>query len=377
MEHNKSPSSSPEWLTPNQNFDFDFCFSTLSIHQERLKSIVESKPEWFYAILWQLTSNMMTNNNSNNCRVLACSEGYIKTSITDNNTNNGAFGEWFYNSSFTKLLDIDDNNKAIGQAMNSGRVYVWLMSTTDGNINYIGCERANDAMLHQVRTIVFIPIISGEIIEIGSLEYICEDSSVIEFIHSIFSINSNTSNSNSNISTTYPKKNERKNTNHERTSHVKAERERRDKLNQKFYALRAVVPYVSKMDKASLLSDAVSYINELKSQISSLEEKVRVINEQAQVVSTSCDDWPIQMEVEVESVGQEMIIKVKTLGLDYPESRLMNVLKDLCLVVCNATVSNLNQMVFQNVVVTMPAYFDEFISIQGGLVNIIRQRMQS
>uniref|UniRef100_A0A0V0GU39 Transcription factor n=1 Tax=Solanum chacoense TaxID=4108 RepID=A0A0V0GU39_SOLCH len=49
--------------------------------------------------------------------------------------------------------------------------------------------------------------------------------------------------------------------------HVEAERKRREKLNHRFYALRSVVPYVSKMDKASLLGDAVTYINELKAKI--------------------------------------------------------------------------------------------------------------
>ncbi|KAL2509170.1 transcription factor MYC4-like [Forsythia ovata] len=45
-------------------------------------------------------------------------------------------------------------------------------------------------------------------------------------------------------------------------NHVEAERQRREKLNSRFYALRSVVPNVSRMDKASLLSDDVSYIKE-------------------------------------------------------------------------------------------------------------------
>ncbi|XP_019257209.1 PREDICTED: transcription factor ABA-INDUCIBLE bHLH-TYPE-like [Nicotiana attenuata] len=70
-----------------------------------------------------------------------------------------------------------------------------------------------------------------------------------------------------------PKKRGRKPANgrEEPLNHVEAERQRREKLNQRFYALRAVVPNVSKMDKASLLGDAISYINELKLKLQNIK----------------------------------------------------------------------------------------------------------
>ncbi|MCO5555180.1 hypothetical protein L7F22_008723 [Adiantum nelumboides] len=54
-------------------------------------------------------------------------------------------------------------------------------------------------------------------------------------------------------------------------NHVEAERMRRERLNQRYYGLRAVVPNVSKMDKASLLADAVTYIEDLKTKVRDLE----------------------------------------------------------------------------------------------------------
>ncbi|XLR42440.1 hypothetical protein S83_027100 [Arachis hypogaea] len=70
-----------------------------------------------------------------------------------------------------------------------------------------------------------------------------------------------------------PKKRGRKPANgrEEPLNHVEAERQRREKLNQRFYALRAVVPNISKMDKASLLGDAIVHINELQAKLKALE----------------------------------------------------------------------------------------------------------
>lgn len=59
-------------------------------------------------------------------------------------------------------------------------------------------------------------------------------------------------------------------------NHVEAERQRREKLNQRFYALRAVVPNISKMDKASLLGDAITYITDLQTKVRVMETEKRM-----------------------------------------------------------------------------------------------------
>ncbi|KAH7439663.1 hypothetical protein KP509_04G071400 [Ceratopteris richardii] len=52
------------------------------------------------------------------------------------------------------------------------------------------------------------------------------------------------------------------------------ERRRRRTLNEKLYSLRALVPNISKMDKASIVSDAIKYIRDLQGQVESMGAEV-------------------------------------------------------------------------------------------------------
>nr|WAK86114.1 transcription factor bHLH68 [Nothapodytes nimmoniana] len=56
--------------------------------------------------------------------------------------------------------------------------------------------------------------------------------------------------------------------------HIIAERKRREQLSQQFLALSAIVPGLKKMDKTSVLGDAIKYLKELQERVKKLEEQV-------------------------------------------------------------------------------------------------------
>ncbi|KAF8011143.1 hypothetical protein BT93_J1687 [Corymbia citriodora subsp. variegata] len=56
--------------------------------------------------------------------------------------------------------------------------------------------------------------------------------------------------------------------------HLLAERKRRERLSERFIALSAIIPNLKKMDRASILEDAIKYLKELQQSVKKLEEEV-------------------------------------------------------------------------------------------------------
>ncbi|QCD88123.1 transcription factor MYC2 [Vigna unguiculata] len=63
----------------------------------------------------------------------------------------------------------------------------------------------------------------------------------------------------------------------DRSKTLISERRRRDRMKEKLYALRSLVPFITKMDKASIIGDAVSYMHELQAQANMLKSEVEAL----------------------------------------------------------------------------------------------------
>ncbi|KAL5205824.1 hypothetical protein ABZP36_034033 [Zizania latifolia] len=161
-------------------------------------------------------------------------------------------------------------------------------------------------------------------------------------------------------------------------SHVEAERQRREKLNRRFCDLRAAVPTVSRMDKASLLADAAAYIAELRARVARLEADARQACkarwEPSSGTAAANALAGLDEAVEVRMVGGDAAaVRVTTGGgARHAPARLMAALRSLELQVQHACVSRVHGVTVQDVVVDVPAALQDDAALRAALL----QRLQ-
>ncbi|KAG6730316.1 hypothetical protein I3842_01G074100 [Carya illinoinensis] len=139
-------------------------------------------------------------------------------------------------------------------------------------------------------------------------------------------------------------------------NHVEAERQRREKLNQRFYALRAVVPNISKMDKASLLGDAIAYINELQAKLKVMEaERERSGTSSRDTSSLEANpnaENPYRTpDIDIQAAHDEVIVRVSCPLDSHPTSRVIQALKEAQATVIESKIATANDTVFHTFVI--------------------------
>lgn len=421
--------------------------------QQMLQYVVKSQPEWWaYAIFWQ------TSTDDEGKNFLAWGDGYFQGDGVVNNNKGGSSSssslksqaqserkkvikgiqalmdgngdtdlvddgdvtdtEWFYVMSLGRSFSAGDGS-VTGKAFGSDD-FLWITGPAQFQLHY-RCERAKEAQIHGIQTLVCIPTSNG-VFELGSTQLIKQNLSLVQQVKSLFlccppiqfleksicfadiglvtglqqddNDDKLRENSKKQPQPVVAKKRGRKpkgreeDANMAALNHVEAERQRREKLNHRFYALRSVVPNVSRMDKASLLSDAVSYINQLKAKVDELElqlidhtKKPKNVTESSsadnQSTTTSSDDQVIKAnstaapEVEVKIIGTDAMIRVQSENVDYPSAKLMIALQNLQMQVHHASISSVNHLVLHDVVVRVPQGLSTEDELRTALLTIL------
>ncbi|XP_047323815.1 transcription factor MYC2-like isoform X2 [Impatiens glandulifera] len=353
--------------------------SSSSDLKQKLRYIVENQNEWWsYFIFWK------SSNDNSGRLILSWEDGHLQGTKKESNpypdTNSPANGyiitdmEWFFSVSVTTSYLAGEG--ILGKAFSSGSP-IWLAGTQQ--LNNFKCERVKEAQIHGIQTLVFIPMVAG-VLEMGSGNVIREK---LELVHQVKSVFGDVGPSSMIEFSKQEEEGERKTKKRGRkpgmgrvvpVNHVEAERQRREKLNKHFYALRSVVPNVSKMDKASLLSDAVSYIGELNAKLSKLESKLKTTtltenddddnhppeigDDDLSNTTSSEADLPnssaTSASVELKIVGTDAIVRVQSENVNYPSARLMDALRRMELPIHQAIISTANHLMMQDVVIGIP-----------------------
>ncbi|TKW11565.1 hypothetical protein SEVIR_6G240500v4 [Setaria viridis] len=162
-------------------------------------------------------------------------------------------------------------------------------------------------------------------------------------------------------------------------SHVEAERQRRDKLNRRFCELRAAVPTVSRMDRASLLADAAAYIAELRGRVQhQLEAESKKASAAVTTVTASAHSFAggglaVEEDLEVRMLGREAAVLRLTSAARHAPERLMVALRSLDLPVQHAYVCRVGgMMTVKDAVVDVPAALGEEGRLRAALLQSLQ-----
>ncbi|MCO5581396.1 hypothetical protein L7F22_035280 [Adiantum nelumboides] len=159
--------------------------------------------------------------------------------------------------------------------------------------------------------------------------------------------------------------------------HIMAERKRREKLSQRFIALSAIVPGLKKMDKASILGDAIKYVKQLQDRLNTMEEcspkmvSMALKKSGGDATTESSDTGSFyQPDIEVRLVGKNVLIRVHCEKKKSLLLKMLAELEKLHLSVVNANVLSFTAMTLD---LTITAQVEDDIELTSdGIVKALQ-----
>ncbi|KAL9304545.1 hypothetical protein ACSQ67_021808 [Phaseolus vulgaris] len=162
--------------------------------------------------------------------------------------------------------------------------------------------------------------------------------------------------------------------------HIISERKRRQDIAEKFIALSATIPGLKKIDKASILGEAIKYMRQLQQRIAVLEKASNnnnnsvksLIITKSHLCSTSCEQNS-NIEVEARGLENEVLIRI------YCEQRkdimlnLITLLKDLHLSVTTSTLLPFGNSLLNIIIVAQMS--EEYNLTITDLVKTLKQNL--
>ncbi|KAE8699628.1 Rho GTPase activating protein with PAK-box/P21-Rho-binding domain [Hibiscus syriacus] len=338
--------------------------------------------------------------------------------------------EWFYMMSMAQSFSAGDGIP--GKALGTGSL-VWLTGAHE--LQFYNCERAREAEMHGVETLVCIPTIRenwglvqqvkslfgsdlnkqsnpnltrGPIqfldrnisfVDIGIIAGVQEEDDASPDIKTKQENNNQTKKHSSKLGQPYadsehsdsdfpslamnsvekraPKKRGRKPGLGKETplNHVEAERQRREKLNLGFYALRAtkIEELESQLQRKckKVKVEMVDNTMDNQSTTTSSEEQATRPSDSSSGTGTGGSGG---FDLDVKIMGNDAMIRVQSENVNYPAARVVGVLRDLEFQLHHASMSCVNDLMLQDIVVGVPGGLRSDEVLKSALISSLDQQ---